>query len=214
MADEEFQIVNTPKGPVRFPKSMSHDDIQAVLDQEFMPAESNVEGKESRDLPGLEAPQNMGTIDDVLHSGVQWGRDVLEHIVAVPKTVDDLERSAVQWLKSNGDPTLAKVGEMLGGATEKDTELLPGVPAPSLDDAQWLGQQAFGDPYEPKTLPGKVTGPALTGLAGVALGAGPAMSFGRLAAPFAKRVLTGGLTGAALGAGHEAYRKLRGQYDR
>ena len=184
MADEEWQIVNGPEGPLRFPKSMSRDEMAAAIEYRYNPQRVNVEGK-----PG-------GILDDVMHSIVQGGRNAGEHLIGLPGQIDDLERAGIDWLKRQrpGSP-LQQTGEFLQAGRDKmlapqgQAELLNGVPAPNWDDMSWLTTQATGqEPYQPQTTAGNVAMygteyaiPGAVGLKGVIAGGKGLYNFGKWA---------------------------------
>lgn len=216
--EDEWQTVNGPEGPLRFPKGMSREEMAAAIEERYRPTVEN---------PGPDVDQ------DVSHSVLQGLRDVGETIAGAPGIADDLERAAVDWLKASGGggqlwqslgvgdvlkrtgENYEAIGKKLGFNEEMD------LPFPDKQDVQWLEKQLGApDPYQPQTGLGNAmrygTGAAVGGLAGGQL----MPNFGSWARsainnPITRNLAIGGIKGLGLGAGgYGGYHLTRGVFDR
>lgn len=198
MADDQWQIIQAPDGPVRFPKSMSDDQIAEVMKKEYPPVSENM---------------------DVLKSAGQGAREVGERILSAPGDMDQVEHTILNWLKTSAGDAPILQGTGMEGVPKRFAEnweavskkLFPDVTLPNNEEVKWTEKQlGVPDPYQPQTDAGNIARYGTEGIAGAAMGGPVISSFGRFAAShlpgYAQRIIGGGLAGAGWAAGNEAFK--------
>lgn len=169
-------IVEGPEGDIEFPDGMSLDEIDSIMRERYdggeaAPAQTNP-------LPDAALEESSAKDKDIGFSALQGLRDAGEWLLAAPEEVDQLERSAINWLKQAGKDNpneITRIMNRVGGNWETFYNTLGGgdLPLPNKDDMSWLTTQATGvEPYQPQTSEGQAMEMFMQGLPAGGAGAG------------------------------------------